>query len=257
MRQITTFLTIILAVLTVSASASSPWIPTQKNVVYEYESVNEKGKPQGYHTVTVKSVARSGNGETVTILSARLNKKRQSWGGKSTITRYLVTDDCILFLKESFGSGQQPESQQRQPEEGQQNREEPKVSHNIHGDDIIYPNTVAVGDKLPDYSIAIFTDYEGEDGIWNNEDNMSSVRSVRREIKARENVETAAGVFECWLLEEEIIYQPRADKTEYKRVLTWYAEEIGEVKVERYDDHGNITERYSLVAIKKLGGDDQ
>lgn len=240
------FFSLISVSLTAVAAASPPWFPTQSNVVYEYESANAAGKVTGYHTV---ALIESRDGNTIDTTTGYLNKKRQPVGGSAVISKYLVTDDSVLMLKESFLA----ESARTVKTSDRNNKEiELQYSFNIYGDDIAFPIDPTVGQQLSGYTIIKVTDYSNIEGTWNNEDNSITLKSKRREITGRETLTTRVGDFDCWIVEEEVQTSYSNKREERMTKRTWYSEGVGEVKSEQYNDKGALTASYILVSIIKL-----
>jgi hypothetical protein len=98
-----------------------------------------------------------------------------------------------------------------------------KTSGEIRG----IPRNPKVG-KLPDYEFQCRVSIMG-----------MKVRGEERRIVGTERIQTKAGLFDCFILEETIITKSMMMK-EVEKIKSWYAYGIGLVKEITYDNNGNL-----------------
>ena len=69
-----------------------------------------------------------------------------------------------------------------------------------------------------------------------------------RKIVGTEKIQTEAGVFDCFIMEETITPQAMMMK-EVEKIRSWYAYGIGMVKEVSYDKNGKLTSTMVLKTI--------
>lgn len=107
---------------------------------------------------------------------------------------------------------------------------------NISGETRGIPRYPKVG-KLPDYDFSIKISLMG-----------MKVHGENRRIVGRENVQTKAGMFDCFILEETITTKLMMMK-DVEKIKSWYAYGIGLVKEITYDKNGKLVSTMILNEV--------
>lgn len=116
------------------------------------------------------------------------------------------------------------------------------MEYSITGDDIFFPNSLSVGQELPDASIEMRVD-AGVMAI------TTTISMTDRKVIALETLTTAAGTFECYV----VTYTNSVSVGGMRQNLTakqWIAEGVGMVKEESYKANGNLMTQSVLHEIR-------
>ena len=113
----------------------------------------------------------------------------------------------------------------------------------ISGTDIELPNNLSEGQQLNDANVTVAMNMSGM--------KMNvTVDQTNRKVEKKENVTTAAGTFECYLITENSITKTMGATIEMKSKL-WLAEGVGMIKQESYKGNGNLISRSELSAYNE------
>ncbi len=113
----------------------------------------------------------------------------------------------------------------------------------IDANDLAFPSDIHVGQKLPDGNISMkmktmFMTME------------MNVKIYNRSVDAKESIKVKAGTFDCYKISQES--QSKVMISEIKiKTISWFAENIGIVKTQTYDDDGDLKSTMELVEIRK------
>lgn len=216
--------------------AASPWVGAE-GTVNEYEIKDAKDKVTGYAQTTVKNVVDMGFQTRIEMETSAFDKNKKMIKDATKTTVYVIANDKMTLDLNSLFPAPEDDS----------------VTFTFRGDEISYPLTVEVGDKLTPYYITIVVDFQDPaTGIWYEDMEYLTIEASRREVVAKENIETEAGSFECYkYVEEGRMSSTMMDFDESSNGATWYADGIGVVKVESYDRKGNVSSTQTLISTSK------
>ncbi len=111
----------------------------------------------------------------------------------------------------------------------------------VTGTNLIFPNSLDVGQTLPDASVVIKISMSGI--------NMEMITSISdRKVIDQESVTTKAGTFNCYV----ITYTTEFDMmgtNQTSNSKQWISEGVGMVKQEDYNDKGKMTNKSELTAF--------
>lgn len=113
----------------------------------------------------------------------------------------------------------------------------------IDTDDMSYPNSLSIGQTLPDAEITITTVSR-----FSNAHDFK-MRIMNREVISEESVTVSAGTFHCY----KITYDMKLKSPVKKKfqVCEYISEGVGKVKTETYTKKGKISSSSLLVELKK------
>ncbi|WP_128755310.1 TapB family protein [Aquimarina sediminis] len=114
------------------------------------------------------------------------------------------------------------------------------MEYSITGDDISFPNSLTVGQELPNASVQMSVNA----GIMNI--NMTTTMQNRKVIE-KEQVTTPAGTFDCYVITYTNVLTMGMTKTLHSK--QWIAEGVGMVKEETRKANGRLVTKSVLVAI--------
>jgi len=113
----------------------------------------------------------------------------------------------------------------------------------INGDNLAFPSSLKVGDKLENASVTIVVKNQGMVL-------MNWVITIsNRIVAAKENITTTAGTFECYKITYDTQTKTRI-MTINTKAADWMSQGIGSVKMETYDKNGKML-NYSLLTKLK------
>jgi len=114
----------------------------------------------------------------------------------------------------------------------------------LTGDNLIFPNSMKVGDVLPNANMNILVSSNGMQIM-----NMM-VSITDRKVAARESITTEAGTFDCYKITSTSV-----SKTKILTITAssneWIAEGVGMVKTESFDKKGKLTGTTELSRFVK------
>lgn len=211
-------LMMVIALLSMGASAQQVYFPSQEGMILEYADKNAKGKVTGYTIYQIKKVDnQSDDTFTVAYLVSILDAKR-----KEVMTGMDVTVKVVngtVYFDGSSLMGQLAENL------------------TIEGNGLTIPNDISAGQQLEDFSVSI-------DAI--------STRNTCTDVMvaAEEQLTTDAGTFDTYRIDMKFAGKALFIKTEGS-MSQWYAKGIGEVKSINYNKKGQVTTSRELVKVTK------
>ncbi len=210
---------------TVGQNNCSKYYPMKEGTTFEYTQFDKKGKNNGTSNFTITN-SQNKNGETVATMHMKYIDKK----GKNTYeSNYNIT--CT-------GDGIKIDFASLMPTKILEQYKDMDVTMNISGTDIELPNNLSVGQQLADANVNLKMDM----GVMKMN---IKVDMVDRKVEKREQVTTAAGTFECYLITETSRSKTMGTTHEMRSKL-WLAEGIGMVKQEMYKKNGNLLHRSEL-----------
>lgn len=226
-------------------------VPNPKTAKWSYIETDSNGKQIATFYFSVESINGNGvNGkmkvlvEEVPVASPKdANKSFYFYNFKDG---ELMPDIVAMFEDNIFGNNRLDslvietvkEKHPELPEEKKKELYEETKAHliNVSGEIRGIPRYPKVG-KLPDYELSC----------------KISIMSMKvlgqdRKIVGTEKIQTEAGVFDCFIMEETITTKAMMMK-EVEKIRSWYAYGIGMVKEASYDKNGKLTSTMVLNTI--------
>lgn len=114
------------------------------------------------------------------------------------------------------------------------------MEYSITGDDIFFPNELALEQTLPDASVTMKVDA----GMMNI---TSTVTMTDRKVERKESVTTPAGTFDCYVITYTNTLQMGLSRTMH--TTQWIAQGVGMVQEETRKSNGNLITKSILQAI--------
>jgi hypothetical protein len=223
---------LLIAVLAFSFGAyaqdCSAFYPFREGAKMEYTNYDKKGKVESTTQNTVKVIKETASGlvaEVSTLIQDKKEKEVYSGtlevrceDGKLTFDLNSMIDPAIY---ESLSS----------------------MEIQLEGDALQMPNSLSVGQELPDASMKITAGTGGMTIMTTN------IKIVNRKVEGKETITTSAGTFECYKLsqttEVKMMISRSFDSVEY------FAEGVGMVRTENYDKKGKLESYTELTAFEK------
>lgn len=115
------------------------------------------------------------------------------------------------------------------------------MEYRITGDDIFFPNTLSVGQSLPDATVTM----EVDAGMI---DITTTISITNRRVEAQESITTPAGTFECYLVTYSNNLKMGALNKTYS-CKQWIAKDVGMVQEETRKPNGNLMTKSILQSI--------
>ena len=119
----------------------------------------------------------------------------------------------------------------------------------MEGENMEYPATLSVGQKLKDAKMKISFTTEGMPMTMDMNFNI-----VNRKVEAKENITTPAGTYECFKISyetESVTGMMGQNMTTIMKAVQWYNMEAGDVKTANYNGDGKLLSYTLLTAITK------
>ncbi len=206
-----------------TAQDCTTFFPFKQGATIEYTHYDKKDKVSASTMQKITLVEDKGDAGISATIEAQINDKK---GEEAMTTAYDIRcQDNTLYmditammpeLTQSFG----------------------QMEIEMTGDDLQLPSRLTVGQALPDATMQIKAGTGGMSIM-----NMT-IEIVDRKVEGRETVETPAGTFDCYKINQTTKTKMLVSKTFTS--TEWYAEGVGIVKSESYDKKGNV-ESYSLL----------
>ncbi len=208
----------------------SRYYPMIEGSSFQYTMTNKKGKTEGVSDYTITSVESTGSNTTATMAMKYSDEK----GKELVVSDYKMT--CTSDgIKIDFNS--------LMPSQMMKQYEDMGMEMDFSGTDIELPNDLSVGEQLADANVTMTMSMKGM--------NMKIVVDmVDRKVETKENVTTAAGNFDCYLISEVNKTQAMGVNQEMLTKL-WLAEGVGMVKQETYKKNGDLISRMELTKFSK------
>jgi len=218
---------ILLFSATMFAQDCSTFYPFTEGSTSTLTSYNRKGKVMAEQEMTIITVGNKNGYETATAQTILKDEK----GKQITETNFDIT--CKANgVEVDIKSMMSPDLFKQY--EG--------MDMDISGTNVILPNTLTIGDSLPDATMNMAMDMSG---IKMNID----VAMTDRKVVAREDLTTPAGTFDCYVIEYTSNVKMGINKK--SKAKQWIAKGVGLVKFEDYNKKGKLTTRNLLTAFSK------
>lgn len=228
MIRLTFSLTILIFLLNapVSSQDCTPYFPAEEGTIIEMRHFDRKGKPTGS---TVQE-----------ILSAEVSGNSASWHVRNTIRdedgealmesemSFECRDGVFYFdMNNYLNSGSMAALE--------------SMEFSIEGDMLEFPPEMKAGDMLKDGQVRMLVDQMPALN--------TTVSIINRKVEAIEEIQTEAGVFECYKISFDI--ETRTIMTLRSSGVEWIAKNIGVVRSESYNRNGKLTGYSELSRLEK------
>jgi len=210
------------------AQDCSTFFPFKEGAYMEYTTFNKKGKVESITENTVK-VINENDGEIEAEVSTVLKDKKGKESYSGTYQVFCKDGRLLMDVNSMFNPAMQ------------QSFSGYEVT--IEGDALSFPNDIEVGQELPDASSKITT---AASGI-----NIASmnIEITDRKVEGKATISTDAGSFECYKISQTSNIKMMISRS-YSTV-EYFAEGVGVVRSETYDQRGKLQSYMELTAIEK------
>ena len=189
---------------------------------------DKKGKEEGQINYTVTNVESSGDNVSATMQMEFVDKK-----GNTYISDYnMACEGNVVKIDFKSLMNEQMLSQMGD------------VEMDISGTDVELPNSLSVGQELPDANMQLKMKMGGAINMNTN------VETINRQVEKQENVTTPAGTFDCYVVYSETKTKMMMTNQTFPS-RTWLAEGVGVVKQESYNKKGKLIGSMVLTQYSK------
>ena len=209
----------------VAQNNCSKYYPMKEGTTFEYTQFDKKGKNNGTSSFTITN-SQNQNGETVATMHMKYADKK---GKNAFESNYNIT--CT-------GDGIKIDFASLMPSDMIEKYKDMDVKTDISGTDIELPNNLSVGQQLANANVSLKMDM----GVMKMD---IRVDMINRKVEKREQITTAAGTFDCYLITETNKSETMGMAQEMNSKL-WLAEGIGMIKQETYKKNGDLLSRSEL-----------
>lgn len=210
-----------------TAQDCNNYYPMIEGLAAQVTSYDKKGKAVAVVDYEIKEVRSNGDEKIATISSVVKDKKGD------LITNSIFDVRCNgEVVSIDFKSLMSPQLMEQYK----------NMDFELTGTDIIIPNDLKVGDKLPDSNMEMIMNMAGMNMKMN-------VIMKDREVTGQENITTPAGSFDCHVITYTSQFNMGITKTGTSK--QWLAKDVGMVKQEDYNGNGKLTSSSLLTAFSK------
>ncbi|MEQ5790491.1 hypothetical protein J4E06_05465 [Muricauda sp. NFXS6] len=223
------FLVAVFAAQTSNAQSScSTYYPLVDGANFQYTNYDKKGKEEGQINYTVTNVESSGDNVSATMMMEMVDKK----GNTYTSDYNMACEGNVVKIDFKSLMNEQMLSQMGD------------VEMDISGTDVELPNSLSVGQELPDANMQLKMKMGGAINMNTN------VETINRKVEKQESVTTPAGTFDCYVIYSETKTKMMMTNQTFPS-RTWLAEGVGMVKQESYNKKGKLMGSMLLTQFSK------
>jgi len=223
------FLVAVFAAQTSNAQSScSTYYPLVDGANFQYTNYDKKGKEEGQINYTVTNVESSGDNVSATMMMEMVDKK----GNTYTSDYNMACEGNVVKIDFKSLMNEQMLSQMGD------------VEMDISGTDVELPNSLSVGQELPDANMQLKMKMGGAINMNTN------VETINRKVEKQESVTTPAGTFDCYVIYSETKTKMMMTNQTFPS-RTWLAEGVGMVKQESYNKKGKLMGGMLLTQFSK------
>ena len=223
------FLVAVFAAQTSNAQSScSTYYPLVDGANFQYTNYDKKGKEEGKINYTVTNVESSGDNVSATMMMEMVDKK----GNTYTSDYNMACEGNVVKIDFKSLMNEQMLSQMGD------------VEMDISGTDVELPNSLSVGQELPDANMQLKMKMGGAINMNTN------VETINRKVEKQESVTTPAGTFDCYVIYSETKTKMMMTNQTFPS-RTWLAEGVGMVKQESYNKKGKLMGSMLLTQFSK------
>ena len=214
--------------LSFGQTSCSQYYPMVEGATFEYTSYDKKGSEEGKINYKVTNVTGSGDNISATMVMDISDKKGNTYSSEYDIT----CDGNVVKVDFKSLMNEQMLSQMGD------------IEMDITGTDIEWPNSLNVGQSLPDGNLNVKMKMSGAINM-----NMN-VETINRKVEKQESITTPAGTFDCYVVYSETKTKMMVgNQVSPSRV--WLAEGVGMVKQESYNKSGKLMTSSMLTQFSK------
>ena len=227
MKPIFTSLFAILLISTFSFSQSdcSKYYPFTEGATFTYTNYNKKGKESSEVNYKISNLRNEGGNEVITMNA----KIKDAKGNESMDFAYDITCDGNGISIDYNSLGNMGMLQQFE-----------NMETEITGTNIIIPNELSVGQKLPDSHMNMKISM----GITME----IKVNVINRKIIAKENITCPAGTFDCYVIQVTSVVDMMGKKMTTTS-KSWFAAGVGMVKQISNGENGKLENSTVLTKL--------
>ena len=230
MRTLILIYSLFLVSSTALSQNCSKYYPMEEGTSFQYTMTNKKGKTEGITDYSITNVENSGG-----VTTATMNMKFTDEKGKEILVSDYKLSCTGDVVKIDYNSLVPAQMMKQYTDMG--------VEMEISGTDIELPNNLSVGQGLDDANVAISIKMTGM--------NMNiKVDQLNRIVEKKESVNTPAGTYECFVINQDNVSETMGVKQTMQSKL-WLAEGVGMVKQETYNKKGDLMSKSELTSFKK------
>lgn len=215
-----------------SWNTGEPYHALKKGTKIQYTVYNGKGKVQGYHNQEVLEISRKGKNVNAVVASTQTDRKGKVQTGATVSLQYKNGNFYVDLLSILLP-------------QGMPNME---IETAITGNDMIIPEKISPGQKLPDAQATFNMKMKGG----GESIKMPPVvyRVFNREAVGEESVETPMGKYVCFKITQSVEVELPLIGKQVSSGIVWVGKGIGTVKTEGYDKKGKLQNRMLLTELK-------
>jgi hypothetical protein len=234
MKHLTLIIALVLTTClsTVFGQDCKPYFPMSEGAVFEITSYKSNGKATGSARHTVLERTESGSNITVKVRNESLDKK----GKEVSKSEYTAECKAGIFLID-FSVFMNNESVQAYE----------NMEMTVTGQFIDMPRSPRVGDELNEGDMKITVKNQGIQFM------TMSVRIYDRKVEALEQRVTPAGTYDCVKIsyKAETTIGGIVPLTVKSSAVEWFAEDVGMVRSESYNNGGKMVGYSELTTLAK------
>ncbi len=206
----------LLSLVYVSALSQAVFYPVKKGMQLEYTTLNAQKKVQSYTSMKVKDVSGTTDNKMVKVVIQTLNAQKNP---TSESMAFDVNIKCHRFA--------------------------PYLQANmkITGKPNSIPATLSTGQTWPDVEVVLSMSFASSVM-------QTKVKLTQRKVLAKETIKVLAGTYICYKTTHTVIITPPIGNQIKETHIMWFAEGIGHVKTEKYDDKNKLQSIEELSSVK-------
>jgi len=209
------------------AYAQNTFFPTKPGMVLLYEQSNAKGKSESYSKLTIKDVEGSNDNMTISYVAEVLNKDRKSANPPVEVPCKVIIKDGVMILDmNQMFSGQMKDSQ---------------LKMEVTGVPMELPSDMQPGQSLKDAEMTMSIDM-----VFTKM--KTTMKMTNGKCLAIEDVTVPAGTFKCYKITQTVSTSVMG-RSAVSQTISWYAQGIGTVKTETYNDKNQLQSTQQLVEM--------
>jgi len=219
------WMAILMIASTVGASAQNIFFPTKAGTVLVYAQKNAKGNPESFSKTIIKSVEGSGNNMTISYVTQILDKNKKPGNPPVEVPLKMIIKNGVMIMDmKGMFAGQMKDQQ---------------IKMEISGVPMELPANMQPGQSLKDADVTLTMDM----GIMKMKTMM---KMTDGKCVAIEDMTTPAGTFTCYKISQTVSTTVMG-KSSTSKTVSWYAQGIGAVKTETYNDKDKLQGSTELV----------
>jgi hypothetical protein len=214
----------LLSLVYVSALSQAVFYPVKKGMQLEYTTLNAQKKVQSYTSMKVKDVSGTTDNKMVKVVIQTLNAQKNPTSESMAFDVNIKGGKIILDPKLMFAPYLQ-------------------ANMKITGKPNSIPATLSTGQTWPDVEVVLSISFASSVM-------QTKVKLTQRKVLAKETIKVLAGTYICYKTTHTVIITPPIGNQIKETHIMWFAEGIGHVKTEKYDDKNKLQSIEELSSVK-------